>query len=174
MSPAQPARRSPARRPPLPLTLLAAAGLAVSLSACSNSPTGEKDVDVGGPVQTVGPQPSMSPSATPSSTSSASLTPSASGSATPSGASGVEVVEIDVSGRTVTPQPGRVEIEGGTQLRIVLTSDVDNVIHVHGLDLEKPVKAGETLTWEIVPQQAGVYEVELHEPQLLLFKLAIR
>ena len=156
------------------LTAVLTGGLATSLAACSNSPTGDKDVQLTGPVQTEGVSPTVTTSTTPESSSSASLTPTGSPSGSPSGSVGIETVTVDVRGGRVEPAPARVEVDPGTQVRLVLTSDADNELHVHGVELERAVTANQPLTVTFIADQAGVYDVELHDPQLLLFKLAVR
>lgn len=178
-------RRSHARggaaRPRAGAVLALAAGLA--LAGCSNSPTGEKDVRVTGPVQSLGAQPSASTTGTPGASGSASSTASPTGGSSNVAPTGPGEstqppeppnVVVKVTGRTVTPPPARVEISAGQPVRITVTSDVDNVVHVHGAEVERPVKANQPLTFQVTVDQAGTYEVELHEPQLLLFKISVR
>lgn len=161
--------------------LALAAGLA--LAGCSNSPTGEKDIQVTGPVQSLGVQPSTSTTGTPGASGSASATGSPTGGSSiiaPTGSGEPTAppeppnVVVKVTGRTVTPPPARVEISAGQPVRITVTSDVDNVVHVHGAEVERPVKANQPLTFQVIVDQAGTYDVELHEPQLLLFKISVR
>ncbi len=55
-----------------------------------------------------------------------------------------------------------------------VTSDVDDEVHVHGFDVEKPLDAGQTTTIELTADQQGVFEVETHESELLLVQLEVR
>ena len=57
---------------------------------------------------------------------------------------------------------------------LTITADRTSVVHVHVVDLEKPITAGQPLRISFTPAQQGVYEVELHDPDLLLVKLAVR
>jgi hypothetical protein len=59
-------------------------------------------------------------------------------------------------------------------VRLTVTADRTSEVHVHVVDLEKPITAGTPLTIRFTPTQQGVYEVELHDPDLLLVKLAVR
>jgi heme/copper-type cytochrome/quinol oxidase subunit 2 len=55
-----------------------------------------------------------------------------------------------------------------------VTSDVDDVLHVHGFDVEEPLEAGHTTTVELTADQPGVFEVETHETELELLQLEVR
>jgi hypothetical protein len=55
-----------------------------------------------------------------------------------------------------------------------VTADRSSVVHVHVVNIEKPITAGMPVTIGFTPTQPGVYEVELHDPDLLLVKLAVR
>ncbi|MGZ4602851.1 MAG: hypothetical protein ACXV0U_04535 [Kineosporiaceae bacterium] len=57
---------------------------------------------------------------------------------------------------------------------MTVTADRTSQVHVHVVDIEKPITAGKPLTIDFTPTQPGVYEVELHDPDLLLVKLAVR
>jgi len=103
---------------------------------------------------------------------SASPLPSASASGTVS-AAGTNLA-ITVKGSTVTPAPASVDVAVGTPVHLTVTADRTSQVHVHVLDLEKPITAGQPLTIDFTPTQQGVYEVELHDPDLLLVKLAVR
>jgi plastocyanin len=110
-------------------------------------------------------------SASDSTSSTAATTPGASSS--PSSSAGV-TLPISVRGSTVTPAPSTVNVSAGEPVRLVLTSDRTSEVHVHVVDIEKPITAGVPLTLTFTPTQPGVYEVELHDPDLLLVKLAVR
>lgn len=121
---------------------------------------------------------SAGPTATSSAPSPASSAPVASLSPPPaasSTATGCGVGrQISVSGSKVTPAPDTLDVKAGCQVQLVITSDRTTEVHVHVVDLEKPITAGKPLTVEFTPTQQGVYEVELHDPDLLLVKLAVR
>ncbi len=119
------------------------------------------------------------PSADSSATATASATGSASGSASaPSGepTPTQKTIQITVSVRDgkVTPKPRRVSIPLGDQIRLQVTSDVDDELHVHGFDVQEPLEAGRTTTVELTADQQGVFEVEAHETGLELLQLAVR
>ena len=70
-------------------------------------------------------------------------------------------VSIDASGMT-PPTPG---VCRGQAVTLNLTSAVDGIFHVHGLDDVLPatqVAAGERRTFEFTPANVGQFPVELH------------
>ncbi len=57
-------------------------------------------------------------------------------------------------------------------MRLVVTSDVEDEVHVHGFDLEGPVGPGEPFEVEFTADRTGQFEVETHDAgQVLLFLL---
>ena len=111
------------------------------------------------------------------STTGASATASAPESSTAGSTDETEnVVEISVAvtDGTVRPKPRRVEVERDSQVRLLVTSDVDDELHVHGFDIEEPLEAGRTTTVELVADQSGIFEVETHESGLELVQLEVR
>jgi hypothetical protein len=86
------------------------------------------------------------------------------------------MVEVNVSVRDgkVAPKPHRVDVTQGATVRLQVTSDVDDVLHVHGFDVEEPLEAGHTTTVELTADQPGVFEVETHETELELLQLEVR
>ncbi len=127
-----------------------------------------------------------------SSTSSAPIsTSSSTSSSTPAGTAGAtgtgdtsatqgtstgagSAISIDVKGTTVTPAPGTIDVKAGDHVTLVITADRNSEVHVHVLNIEKPITAGTPLRITFTPTQTGVYEVEIHDPDLLLTKIAVR
>jgi hypothetical protein len=83
-------------------------------------------------------------------------------------------LQITVKGSSVTPPPGTTDVRAGCRVDLTITADRTSEVHVHVIDLEKPITAGQPLQISFTPTQQGVYEVELHDPDLLLVKLAVR
>jgi hypothetical protein len=98
---------------------------------------------------------------------------SATTSTTSSTSSG-RTIAITVSGRTVTPAPAQVDLPIGQTLTLVVTSDHDDELHAHGFDVEVPLKAGMPTSITLTGKEAGVFEVETHEPALTLLTIAVR
>jgi hypothetical protein len=87
---------------------------------------------------------------------------------------GATVVEVSVSGGSVNTAQSRVDVEVGAPVRLVVTSDTDDELHVHGVDAEQPLVAGQPTVLEFVPPEPGVYDVETHDSHLLLVQIAAR
>jgi heme/copper-type cytochrome/quinol oxidase subunit 2 len=62
----------------------------------------------------------------------------------------------------------------GEKLTLTVTSDHDDVLHIHGFDIEKNLKAGQPTSVQLTGDAPGVYEVETHEPELRLLKIAVQ
>jgi hypothetical protein len=83
-------------------------------------------------------------------------------------------VTISVHGKKVTPTPGRRTLSVGNRVQLVVTTDTANVLHVHGIEIERDTKAGVPLIVDFIVKEPGIYAVELHEPELLLVQLVVR
>lgn len=154
-------------RAPRRALLAAAVAGALALAACGSGSAGS----VADTPSTSASPGSVGSSKAPGPVPSASEAPlSPSASPAPAGTS----LTITVRGSTVTPAPASVDVRAGTPVHLVITADRDSQVHVHVADLERPITAGTPLTIDFTPQQQGVYEVELHDPDLLLVKLAVR
>lgn len=98
---------------------------------------------------------------------------SAAPTTSPSGTSAAVNLDITVSDGTVSPTPGETAVALGSAVHLSVTSDVSDEVHVHGYDLEKEVAAGGTVTFDFTADQAGTFEIESHESDLLLTKLVV-
>lgn len=85
----------------------------------------------------------------------------------------VEVAITITEGRS-EPQPGRVDAKKGQSVRITVTSDVPDRVHVHGYEVGAELPAGQPATVEFVADMDGLFEVETHESGVLLFQLLVR
>lgn len=85
-------------------------------------------------------------------------------------------IEVSVANGRVSPSPDRrVEVAQGDNVRIVISSDRADEVHVHGYELEAEIPAGGSATVEFVADQPGSFEVEMHELDPgLLFTLLVR
>ena len=111
----------------------------------------------------------------------ASASPAATGSGSPPATAGTgtssgcgTTMQITVKGSSVTPPPGTTDVKAGCEVELTITADRTSEVHVHVVDLEKPITAAQPLHVTFTPTHQGVYEVELHDPDLLLVKLAVR
>ena len=84
-----------------------------------------------------------------------------------------QTVSLTVSGGKVTGDTGRVKVSLGTRVRITVTSDVADEIHVHLYDLTQEISANQPGSIEFVADKPGVVEVELEHAKLPLTHLEI-
>lgn len=120
--------------------------------------------------------PSVSSSSADSS-GSATTPPSAKSPTTPPAAGDTpagRTIKVTIAGKKVSPAPTTVDLEIGEKLTLVITSDHDDELHAHGFDVEGHLRAGTPSTVTLTGTQAGLYEVETHEPPLRLMMIAVR
>ena len=106
------------------------------------------------------------PSATTAPTPTASPSPSAP-------AADREIVVTIAKGR-ISPPTGRITVGKGQLVRITVISDVSDELHVHGYDLGARLPAGKPGSVEFRADKTGLFEVETHETELVLFQLVVR
>jgi hypothetical protein len=107
-------------------------------------------------------------------TSSGGAASPASGSTSETSEPDVRTLQITVTGKKVTPAPARVDLASGTRLRLVITVDHDDEVHVHGFEVEREVTAGKPVTIDLTGGEPGLYEVETHDPELRLLQVLVR
>jgi plastocyanin len=147
------------------LSYAAGLALAASLTACGGSPS------TGSTTSTQSPAPTSStPSVPAAAPSQSSATGSGEVPASPTG----RTLAVTVRGKKVTPAPSTVDLKVGEKLTLTVTVDQDNVLHIHGFDVEEDLVAGQPLTVSLTGKQPGTYEVETHHPELRLLKIAVR
>lgn len=139
---------------------------ALLLSACA-----------GAPATTASPEPtatqaSADPSASPSATTSPSASPTA--AATQASTPQVRTVTIKLADGKASPNGERVELTKGEPFVLDITSDRDDEVHIHGIDKEIEVKAGDQKKVELTIDSTGRFEVESHHPELLIVVLQVR
>jgi plastocyanin len=86
-------------------------------------------------------------------------------------------VEVTIAGNQVTSSEDTLQVSPGDTVEIRITSDVDDEVHVHGVDATQALTAGQTATliFEVpLILDPGVYEVETHDSGLLLLQLEVR
>lgn len=59
----------------------------------------------------------------------------------------------------------------GEPVTLLITSDIAEEVHVHGVDLYQDLAPGATTTVEFVAPAPGVYEIELHGSGTLLTRM---
>jgi hypothetical protein len=86
-------------------------------------------------------------------------------------------LEVVIDNLQVSPTLNRVGVDIGDEVILSVTSDIDDTIHVHGVERQLVLTAGEqgSIDFSIPPGlQRGVYPVEAHDGGLLLFELRVR
>jgi hypothetical protein len=54
------------------------------------------------------------------------------------------------------------DFSSGERVRFRVTSDIEGEVHVHGYEIEKPIEAGGSVSFDFPARLEGGYEVELH------------
>ncbi|WP_327045865.1 hypothetical protein OG320_30030 [Microbispora sp. NBC_01189] len=157
------ARRHRARRPLLAALLL---GLTLPLAAC-----GESDSTEPAAAPTTASSTELPPTATADTATDAPATDAATDA--PADAD-VKEIDVTISGRKVTPPPGRIEVDKGQRVRITVTGDAADEAHLHGYDKEAELKPGTPAVIEFTADQTGLFEMETHGSGLQLFQLVVR
>jgi hypothetical protein len=70
-----------------------------------------------------------------------------------------------------------VTLAPGEKVTLVVTADRTSELHVHAADpeVETHTERGQAVTVEFnTTKQPGLYEVELHDPDLLLFQVQVK
>ncbi|RAO02431.1 hypothetical protein [Micromonospora noduli] len=121
------------------------------------------------------------PSTAPTSAAPSSVTPTAptpTATSTPSASASTTAVDqqitVTIVKKRVDPPTGRVTVSKGQLVRITVTSDVADELHVHGYDLGARLPAGTPGSVEFRADKTGLFEVETHESELVLFQLVVR
>jgi heme/copper-type cytochrome/quinol oxidase subunit 2 len=114
--------------------------------------------------------PERAPSSSPSTTGSAPTTEPTE-TATP--APDTREIEIEVEEGRVDG-PNTVRVERGERVRLVVSADVADEVHVHGYDLIADVAPGSPAEIAFRADAPGVFEVELEAAGLLLVQLQVQ
>jgi hypothetical protein len=96
------------------------------------------------------------------------------GSSAASRAGTAQVIDLTVTGGKVSGATGRVLVKLGSTVRMQVTADVTEEVHVHGYDLMKETVPGQPVTIEFTANIPGVFEVELEQSKLPLTRLQVQ
>lgn len=88
-------------------------------------------------------------------------------------ASTVRRIQVTVRDGKVSPDHGRVVLRLGERVRVEVTSDSNDELHVHAYDKRVEVSAGQVAVLEFVADIPGTFEVELENSKLHLFDLRV-
>ena len=72
------------------------------------------------------------------------------------------MTEIELADGQPVGGIAEIEVSKGEKIVFEVSSDIDDEIHVHGYDIEKPVAAGKTVRFDIPATIEGVFEAESH------------
>jgi FtsP/CotA-like multicopper oxidase with cupredoxin domain len=73
-----------------------------------------------------------------------------------------EITRIQIRGGSVVGGPKDIEVQKGDTVRIVIASDADDEIHLHGYDIEKKVSPGRPARFLFKADAEGAFEMESH------------
>lgn len=83
------------------------------------------------------------------------------------------IIEITFINGVVSPEAGEVAVPLGNTVRSFVTADAAEEVHVHGYELTLELVAGVPAELTFVADVPGIFEVELHESEQLLFELRV-
>jgi hypothetical protein len=83
------------------------------------------------------------------------------------------VIRIDIKGGKPTGGIARATVKKGRQVRLVVTSDVADEVHVHGYDLMRDVAPGKRMVLEFRATVPGGFEIELEDRGLQIAELEV-
>jgi plastocyanin len=72
------------------------------------------------------------------------------------------VTRIEIRGGEVVGGAADITVTKGDEVRIVVSSDADDDIHLHGYDIEKAVAPGKPATFTFTADVEGIFEMESH------------
>ena len=136
---------------------LAASVLAVVLAAC-----GGGGDDSQAAATTAGPA-----------TTAAGPTTTGAGATTTEAGAGAQTVQIAVTGSKVQTAERRVKVPLDGRVRLEVTADRADEVHLHGYDRKVDVSPGTPAVLEFTADVPGVFEVELEEAGLKLVELQV-
>ncbi|TQL67209.1 hypothetical protein FB381_1082 [Nocardioides albertanoniae] len=84
------------------------------------------------------------------------------------------VVEVSISGKSVTPKGTRIQAKVGEPVTFVVTSDRAGGLHVHSSPEQTPEFSEGTTTIQVTIDKPGVVEVEEHESDALIVQIEAR
>ena len=88
--------------------------------------------------------------------------PSTDETATPETPAVPAVTRIALRGGEVVGGPKTITVTKGDRVRIVVTADAHDDMHLHGYDIEKPVEAGQPARFDFKANLEGQFEMESH------------
>jgi heme/copper-type cytochrome/quinol oxidase subunit 2 len=93
--------------------------------------------------------------------------------ATAAGAAGAQTVQVTVAGTDVQTAERRVKVPLDGKVRLEVTADRTDEVHLHGYDRKVDIEPGKPAVLEFTADVPGVFEVELEEAGLKLVELQV-
>jgi len=81
-------------------------------------------------------------------------------------------IRLDITS-SAPDEPREEAVELGSLVTLVVTSEVDGLVHVHGFEEKLDLVAGETAEATFKASMTGAFEVETHEPDAVWIKLVV-
>jgi len=113
------------------------------------------------------------PAATGSSSGGGSSSGSGSSAAAGATSPAARTITVTVTHGKAHGDTGRIPVPLGTPVRLVVTSDTADEVHLHGYDIEEELAPGKPTTLTLVANVPGVFEVELHELNIVIVHLQV-
>ena len=82
-------------------------------------------------------------------------------------------VELEI-GAEAPAEPQRIEVPLGAEVTLTGTSQITDVLHVHGYEREIDLVSGESYEDVFTADMAGVYEIETHDVLAVWATLVVR
>jgi heme/copper-type cytochrome/quinol oxidase subunit 2 len=89
------------------------------------------------------------------------------------GAAGAQTVQVTVAGTGVRTAERRVKVPLDGKVRLEVTADRTDEVHLHGYDRKVDIEPGKPAVLEFTADVPGVFEVELEEAGLKLVELQV-
>ena len=130
------------------------------------------------------PAPSAAPSTAPSTTTLTTTAPPTTGSTCPTATSscpsqppippGTTIVSATVKGGTVTTEHRQWQVKTGSHVRVAVTADVADEVHVHTFDKKATTTPGCPTAIDFAATIPGTHEVELEDAGKQLFTIKVQ
>lgn len=89
------------------------------------------------------------------------------------GGSQPEPVALEFAGGEVVGGVQTIQATSGEEVTMTVTSDVEEELHVHGVEVYEDLPPGEEVEVTFTPEAEGVFEVELHDSGVKLADLEV-
>ncbi len=74
-----------------------------------------------------------------------------------------DATKLEIRGGALVSGPATIEVKRGAQVRLQVSTDAPDELHIHGYDKTAPLAPGAAATVEFTADIPGLFEIELHE-----------